>query len=182
MVINGILPEGHQMRHKSIGWAILIGCVITVSVAELGIQESPGTAQAAPASAGATNACQVVANQIAEIRRIVMSEEQAGQLKPLAAADALVSQEISIDTSNCPADFRMAEMRLIAAESTLSRDAHMDAAKKGELAVRYLAAIWAHRSPYDYTDKISDERKHDLDTLQSAVLDFDQVAMKYGVK
>jgi len=178
------------MTRKSIGWIVLPGCVITVALAVFGSRRSmPQTAQAAaqqPQSnvvpAETTQACQAVMNQITVIQRIVTSEQQAGQLTPLAEVDALVSQETLIETSKCPADFRMSEMRLIGAESTLSRDAHMDTGKRGDGAARLLFDFWAHQSPYEHADKVADEIKRDLDAIQSAILDLDQVAMKYGVK
>jgi hypothetical protein len=162
--------------------------MVAVAVAVFGGRETmPRTARAAAPQPSAvspetTQACQWVMDQITQIHRIVTSEQQDGQLTPMAEVDALVSQETSIDASKCPADFRMAEMRLIAAESMLSRDAHMDAGQKGEAAARQLCDIYAHQSRNIYKNQVADELKRDFDSIQAAGLDLDQVAMKYGVK
>jgi hypothetical protein len=192
--------QGDAMRRKSIGWIILSGCVIAVAVAVFsGLQQMPERAQAAVAPpqqanvvpAETTQDCQAVAAQIVAIQQTILAEKRSGQLKGLAPLDVLVAQEYQIDTSKCPADFRMAVLHFVAAEDVARIHAHMDrTGRLGEAltacvevaASRGLAIGKATQSWNAYNQKITDEQKQDLANIQSALLDFAQVAMKYGVK
>jgi hypothetical protein len=102
-----------------------------------------------------------------------------------------VAQEYQIDTSSCPADFRMAVLRLIAAEDAARQHAHMYTTAKQEIGLETLIGCFAGepfvvasgvKSAVNYNQKIADEQKQDLAKIQSALLDLAQVAMKYGVK
>lgn len=103
----------------------------------------------------------------------------------------LVAQESRIDTSKCPTDFRMAELRFVTAEDAMCMHTHMDKtgnaeelldAAMGTVATKGLSAGKSLQSWNDYNEKITDEQKQDLANMQSALLDLSQVAMKYGVK
>jgi hypothetical protein len=187
------------MARKSIGWIILSGCMIAVATAVFCGRESvPQTAQAATpppqanvVSAETTQVCQAVVDQLATIQRIVLEEKRSRTIKPQAANDELVAQEYRIDTSKCPTDFRMAELRFVTAEDSARIHAHMDRTGKAEEILGAAVSLYATgglsapksiRSWNDYNEKIADEQKQDLANMQSAFLDFAQVAMSYGVK
>jgi hypothetical protein len=187
------------MARKPLGWIILSVCVIAVAAAVYdGRRTMPQIAQAAApppqansVSAETTQACQAVVVQLATIQRIVLEEKQSRTIKPQAANDELVAQEYRIDTSKCPTDFRMAELRFVTAEDSARIHAHMDRTGKAEeilgaavsvYATGGLAAPRSIQSWNAYNEKIADEQKQDLANIQSAFLDFAQVAMSYGVK
>jgi hypothetical protein len=147
--------------------------------------------QITPVSAQTTQACQSVVYQMVTIQQLVMDEKQSRTIRPLAPMDELVAQEYRINTSKCPTDFRLAVMRFVMAEDSARVHAHMDrtgnadealVASMETVATHGLSAIKSLRSLNDYNEKIADEQKRDLANIQSALLDFAQVAMKYGVK
>jgi len=158
----------------------------------------PQTAQAAappPQSnvvpAETTQACQSVLSQIVMIQQILIDEKQSRTIKPLAAFDELVAQEVRIDTSKCPTDFRMAVLRFVAAEDAMRAHLHMDRTGQAEEVLSAAAAFVANhglsaprsnQSLSQYHEKISDEQKRDLANIQSTMLDVVQMAMNYGVK
>lgn len=183
------------MTQKSIGWIALYVCLIAVAVAIFdGRRPMPQTAQAATPSQASTvspdttQACQAVINQMVMIQRITADEMRSAKGNCLAALDECVAQEYQIDTSYCPADFRMAVLRFVVAEDSARIHAHMDKSGQTEAA---LAACFemmtprfmsAPKSLVGYDEKIADDQKQDLAKIQSAGLDLVQVAMKYGVK
>jgi hypothetical protein len=129
-----------------------------------------------------TQACQAAMIQLNAAECVLHDDVKFQKQKPLPAFDECVAKQHQIDTTNCPPDFRMAVLRLLAAEDALSMHIHMDVGKKSDLAVRVIFDTLDRKSPYAYADKVSDEIKHDLAEVQSSWLDLDQVAMKYGLK
>jgi hypothetical protein len=173
------------MNHKSFGWAAVFGCILSVAIAVIGGRETqPPSAQASQGgwSAQDGQACRAVVNQMNSIRQAVWNEKLTGQATELAAMDDLVSRESQIDTAQCPADFRKAAARYIAAQNTISVDAHIDYEKNGAAAFRAMfdndSAQYALNSATNTTDAM----KGDLQATRSAAADFQQVAAKYGAK
>jgi hypothetical protein len=129
-----------------------------------------------------TSACQAAMVQLNAAEHAADDDLKFQKLKPLAALDECVANQHQVNTTECPPDFRMAVLRFLAAEDSLSMHVHMDVGKKGDLALRVLFDIVDRNSPYGYADRVSDEIKHDLAEVQSSWLDLDQEAIKYGVK
>ena len=184
----------HKLRLIAIALAALACWWCATSNSPL---PSPRSADAAPSprtnfvSPETTRACQSVVYQMVTIQQFVMDEKQSRTIRPLAAMDELVAQEYRIDTSKCPTDFRLATMRFIMAEDSARVHAHMDRTGKADdalvagmeiLATHGLSAGKSLQSMNNYNEKIADEQKQDLANIQSALLDFAQLAMKYGVK
>ncbi|HEX4052968.1 MAG TPA: hypothetical protein VHX86_01755 [Tepidisphaeraceae bacterium] len=183
------------MTQKSIGWIALYTCVIAVAVAVFdGHRPEPQTAQAStspqsPAvSPDVTQACQAVINQMVMIQRITADEMRATGRRFLPTFDECVAQEYQIDTSSCPADFRLAVLHFVAAEDSARVHAHMDKTGQAEAA---LAACFemmgprfvsAPQSMVGSDAKVADEQRQDLAKIQSAGLDLVQASMRYGVK
>jgi hypothetical protein len=183
------------MMRKSLGWIALYVCLLAVAFAIFhGPHYAPEPAQAAVAPSemtpawDTTQACQAVVNQMVTIQRITADEARSAHDRFLSALDECVAQEYQIDTSNCPADFRIAALRFIAAEDSARIHAHID--KTGQ-AENFLAACFEVMTPrftlsskslVDNETRIADEQKQDFAKIQSAGLDLAQVALKYGVK
>lgn len=187
------------MAQKPIGWIALPACMVTVAIAVIGGRRTiPQTAQAAApppqsnvVAAETTEACQAVLSQIVTIQQILIDEKRSRTIKSQTPMGELVAQESRIDTSKCPTDFRMAELRFVTAEDAMCMHTHMDKtgnaeelldAAMGTVATKGLSAGKSLQSWNDYNEKITDEQKQDLANMQSALLDLSQVAMKYGVK
>jgi hypothetical protein len=175
------------MNHKSFGWAAVLGCILSVTIAVIGGRETrPPSAQAdwgqGHWSVQDQQACQAVMNQMHAVRQTAWNEKLNGQATQLSAMDDLVSRESQIDTAKCPADFRRAEARFAASQDTLSVDAHMDYQQNGDCAFR---AMFDHDSA-QYSSHLaanaSDAMKRDLQQARDAAQDFEQIAAKYGAK
>jgi K+-sensing histidine kinase KdpD len=188
--------EQTKMTNKTIGWTILCGCLVAVAFAVIaGRASTPPAARAAsspeaPSPFQATQACQAVADRLVTIQKSILNEKRAGELKGLAPLDQLVSQEFQIDTSQCPADFSIAMLRLVMVEDATRIHMHMDRTGKTEALcaaifpglVTPIAAITGAKSLLAYNQKIADEQKRDFANVQSALLNLASVSMKYGVK
>lgn len=174
------------MKLKFIGWAAVYACIVAVAVAVNGGRETqPQSAQASiarpnPWPAQTSIACQAVATQMGSIRNTLWIQEQNNQLSALDAMDQLVSRESMIDTTQCPADFRSAEARMVIAQNTLSVDAHIDYPQNGDATMRELFARPANST--GNSAAASEGFKRDLQAMQSAAADFDQTTAKYCAK
>ena len=120
-------------------------------------------------------------DQIVSIARDESANTNQSAAESLAAIDQCVKQGQRIDTTRCPADFKMAESRFLAAEQSLCRDAHEDSRTDPDVVQRAFFDVYAHRSPYDTLDRMSDRVKRDLDAFQIATFDLIQVSASYGV-
>jgi hypothetical protein len=187
------------MTRNSTGWIAVCGCLLAVTIAVIGGRDvAPPQAQAASLSSQpnavspeTTQACQAVVQRMVTIQQTILAEKQARQLIGVAPLDVIVPEEYQIDTSKCPADFRMPVLRFVAAEDSARIHAHMDKTGRKEefltAGVEVLTTHWfgvgrAAKSLNDFNQKISDEQKQDFANIQAAYLDLAQVAMKYGVK
>jgi hypothetical protein len=174
------------MNHKSFGWAAVLGCILSVTIAVIGGHETrPPSAQAywqGNWSAQDQQACQTVMNKMNAIHQAAWSEKLNGQATQLSAMDDLVCRESQIDTANCPADFRRAEARFVAAQNTLSVDAHMDYQNNGNCAFRAMFDHDSARYSLHLAADASDAMRRDLQQTRDAAEDFDQMAARYGAK
>jgi hypothetical protein len=148
--------------------------------------QSPPSAQASPISktttaAIALKACGPVIDQIVTIAKDESARIEPNQGLTLAVIDQCVRWDEQVDTTGCPADFRMAENRFITAEQSLCRDAHNDSRSDPDVVRRAFFDVYAHRSPYDTLDPMSEKIKRDLDTFQNATFDLIQVSDADGV-
>jgi hypothetical protein len=144
-------------------------------------RESPSSAQASSISKTTTAAvapqgCGPVIDQIVNIAKDESACSEPDDGLTLAAMDQCVRREEQIDTTGCPADFRLAENRFITAEQSLCRDAHVDSASDPDVVRRAFFDVYAHRSPYDTLDQISEKIKRDLDIFQNAAFDLNRVS------
>jgi hypothetical protein len=175
------------MNHKSFGWAAVLGCILSVAIAVIGGRETqPPAAQAGWGqgtwSVQDAQACQSVMNQLHAISQAAWNEKQNGEATELSAMDDLVSRESQIDTAKCPADFRRAEARFVAAQNTLSVDAHMDYQNNGDCAFRATFDNDSAQYSLHLAANASDGMKRDLQQAQNAAQNFGQIAVKYGAK
>ncbi len=148
--------------------------------------QSPSSAQASPISKTTTAAitpqtCQPVIDEIVTIAKDESARPEPNNGLTLAGMDQCVRREEQIDTTGCPADFRMAENRFITAEQSLCRDAHADSASDAGVVRRAFFDVYSHRSPYDTLDPMSEKIKRDLDSFQTATFDLIQVSNADGV-
>lgn len=106
----------------------------------------------------------------------------------MPAFDECVAQQYQIDTSSCPADFRLAVLHFVAAEDSARVHAHMDKTGQAEPALAACFEMMTPRfssAPQSIVNsdvKVPDEQRQDLAKIQSAGLDLVQAAMRYGVK
>lgn len=175
------------MNHKSFGWAAVLGCILSVMIAVIGGRETqPPSAQAYWSQGNWSiqdqQACQAVMNQMNAIRQTAWNEKLAGQATQLSAMDDLVSRESQIDTAKCPADFRRAEARFVAAQNTLSVDAHMDYQQNGDCAFRAMFDNDSAQYSFHLAADASTAMKRDLQQARNASDAFAQMAAKYGAK
>ena len=183
------------MMRKSIGWLALYGCLIVVGYASIDRSRwSPQSAQAKPAPSDAaqtwntTQACQAVINQVLMVQRITADEVRSANSKCFPALDECVTQEYQIDTSNCPADFRLAVLHFTAAQDLARIHAHMDKTGQTEAALAACVELMiprfasAPKPAFDAQVNLADGPKQDMAKIESAGWDLVQVAMKYGVK
>lgn len=132
-----------------------------------------------PAAEIAPQACRPVIDQIVEI---ATDESTISNEAPsLAAIGRCVHRQEQIDATGCPADFRIAESRFISAERSLYRDAFEDSVSDPDVIQRAFFDVYAHRSPYDTLDQMSDKIKSDLDIFQTAAFDLIEVSAGHGV-
>jgi hypothetical protein len=146
----------------------------------------PSSAQASPISKTTTvsitpQACRPVIDQIVTIAKDENARTEPNQGLTLDAIDQCVRRDEQIDTTGCPADFRIAETRFITAQQTLSRDARADPVSDPEVVQRAFFDVYAHRSPYDTLDQMSPKIKRDLDIFQAATFDLIQISDADGV-
>jgi hypothetical protein len=125
--------------------------------------------------------CQPVIDQIGEISREESTKVDLRGPETLAQVDECIAREQAIDLSRCPSDFRLAETNFLAAQRILCRDAHTDIFSEPNVVTRAYFDVYAHRSPYDSLDRMSDRMKRDVDVFQAATFDFLQVSARYGV-
>jgi hypothetical protein len=173
------------MNHKSFGWVIVFGCILSVALAIFGSREiQPQAAQANTAgwSLQTTQACEAVINQLDAIHQAIWNEKVNGQATQMTAMDDLVNKQSQVDTAQCPADFRAAEARFMAAQNTLAVDAHIDSAKNGEAAFRAMFDNDSNRYSQDLAASASDGLKADLAAAKTAADNFHQLTAKYGAK
>ena len=148
--------------------------------------QSPPAAQASLVSrtvtaVAAPEACQPVVDQIVRIAREENAKTNLGGVQSLAAIDQCVKRQEQIDINGCPADFKAAARQFLSAEQAICRDAHGDFGTDPYVVQRAFFDVYAHRSPYDSLDRMSDKIKRDIDLFQSATFDFVQVAESYSV-
>jgi hypothetical protein len=146
--------------------------------------QSPQSAQASPifktsAAAIAPQACRPVIDQIVDIAKD--ESTNPNEASSLAAIYQCVHRQEQIDATGCPADFRIAESRFISAEKSLYRDAFEDTASDPDVIQRAFFDVYAHRSPYDTLDQMSDKIKRDLDAFQTAAFDLIEISAGHGV-
>jgi hypothetical protein len=193
------LKVGIAMNRKSIGWTALSICLAAVSLTSFGgKEESPQSAQAATPSperiaipAQTAQACQAVTDQLLIIHRVNVAEVNAKAQQPLAALDELVSLQSRIDKSACPADFRLALVRFIAAENAARIHARLNKSGLSDaffaagvecIAADGLSAFRNTKPPNAASPIILQREKQDFAAIQSTFLDFARIAIKYGVK
>jgi hypothetical protein len=168
------------MTHKSFGWVAVFGCILSVGLAIFGSRETqPRSAEASTAWAGSTLACNSVIAQLEQIRQSVCNQRTNGQVTQMAAIDDLVSRQSEIDTVQCPAEFRAAEARYMAAANTLAVDAHIDFGANGEAAYRALFHMDWRQFPPDLIRNAPKEIKADLEAAHVATDNFQQVAAQF---
>jgi hypothetical protein len=175
------------MNHKSFGWAAVLGCILSVCIAVIGGRESrPPSAQAFLTPSIPTEqdlqACRAVINQMEAIHQTAGNDKPTGQASQLAAMDDLVCREAQIDASKCPADFRQAEGRYVAALNTVSVDAHINFEKNGTPAFQTMFDNGSQSNSSDLAAGASDDMKHDIAATRAAAAQFRQVAAKYDVQ
>jgi hypothetical protein len=124
-------------------------------------------------------ACKDVLGKLDEIRQTVSDQHANGHSAPLTAIDDLVSQQSEVGTIQCPAEFRAAEARFMAAENTLAVDAHIDFTKNGDAAYRALFCSGSQQFPPDLLTNAPQGMKNDLNAAQTAQTNFEQVAAKF---
>lgn len=125
--------------------------------------------------------CQPAMDQIARIVQEESNQLSSPAANPLNSVDECIAREQRIDIARCPADFRIAITNLLASQRTLIRDARSDAQSDPGVVARAFFDVYAHRSPYDSLDRMSDRIRRDIDLFQSAAFDLIQAAAKYGV-
>jgi hypothetical protein len=175
------------MNHKSFGWAAVLGCILSVGVAVIGGRESrPSSARAFSTPSIPTEqdlqACRAVINQMAAIHHATWNEKPTEQSTQLAAMDDLVCREAQIDASKCPADFRRAEGRYVAALNTVSVDAHINFEKNGTPAFQTMFDSGSQQYTSNLAAGASDDMKHDIAATRAAAAQFRQVAAKYNIQ
>jgi hypothetical protein len=171
------------MNIRFIGWTAVAVCVFSVAMAVI------GSNQAAPQSADAAfywpnaqaQACQTVMSRLDTLQRNALATNEAGRMTAMAAVDYCVAQEAQINISRCPADFRMAVARYIAAENTLSMDARMNSGNQASQVMTVLMQVYGRQSMNSYSSA-SDEMQGDLANFQNAAQKLDQTAMKYCLR
>jgi hypothetical protein len=170
-------------RVELIGWLVLVTAMLAVFVTR---PQSPQAADAnslpmTSISTAGPQGCRSVIDQIVSIAKDENVRANLTSAPPLAAVVQCVTRQEKIDTTGCPADFRLAVSRFISAEQSLSRDAREDSGSDADVVRRAFFDVYAHRSPYDTLDRMSDKIKRDLDIFQSATFDLIQVSSAYGV-
>jgi hypothetical protein len=169
------------MNHKSFGWAAVFGCVFSVALAVVANREmQPRSAQASTAGIQGPQACKAVMGKLDAIRQTVWNRHTDGNSSQLTAIDDLVSQQSEVDTIQCPAEFRAAEARFMAAENTLAVDAHIDFAKNGDASFRALFHSDSHQFPPDLLTNGPEAIKADLAAAHTAAENFEKVAAKFA--
>jgi len=176
---------GRRARNKLevICW---LGIVADLLVVFISRPQSLPSAQASTISRTTTaavvpQACWPVIDQIVTIAKDENARPEPNNGLTLAAMDQCVRREEQIDTTGCPADFRTVENRFITAEQSLCRDAQVDSASDPEVVRRAFFDVYAHQSPYDSLDPISQKIKRDLDTFQAATFDLIRISDADGV-
>jgi hypothetical protein len=183
----------HKLRMVGIGLAALAcwWCASRNSPVPSPASMLVAPEQAPDVAPETTAACQSVVNQMATIRRVVNNELQSGTIKADAANDELVDQELQIDTSKCPTDFRIALLRFITSEDAARMHAHTDKTGRCDEALATGIEILATHGvasgktlqPWnDLNQMVTDDQKQDFSNMQSAYLNFAQAAAKYDVK
>jgi hypothetical protein len=186
------------MKRKSIGWITLTACVMAVAIVVIGGRTTtPRSARAASSTwrwnpmSGTTQACQAVIDQMIAMRQAAIDKKRSGKVKPLAADDQMVAQEYQLDMKKCPEDFQLTLFRFMITEDTARLHAHTDPTGNSEkilgaiiesVATHGFSARESFQITIDSDEKTADRQKKDLEKMQTALLDVEHVAKKYGAK
>jgi hypothetical protein len=144
------------------------------------IQQPRVSAEPAISAEPTISPCQYSINQIVGI--VKDEHGRIDRSQPLAAIDRCVARQDQIDFSRCPRDFQIAAADFVQAEKILCRDAHIDAYTEPQVIEHAFFAVYAHQSPYDSLDRMSDRMKRDVDNFQSAAFNLIEASSNHDVK